>query len=83
MYFSFVLSLALKVSFTDADIVDRLKLAEKLRTHVLRSWNSRFSYHLCVINKLMKLSRVSFTILITCLVGKIENITRTETNVSE
>lgn len=37
MYFSFVLSLALKVSFTDADIVDRLKLAEKLRTHVLLS----------------------------------------------
>lgn len=37
MYFSFVLSLALKVSFTNADIVDRLKLGEKLQTHVLFS----------------------------------------------
>lgn len=37
MYFSFVLSLELKVSFIDADIVDRLRLGEKLQTHVLLS----------------------------------------------
>lgn len=37
MYFSFVLSLALKVSFTDADIADRLKHREKVQTHVLLS----------------------------------------------
>lgn len=37
MYFSFVLSLELKVSFIDADTVDRLKLGEKLQTHVLLS----------------------------------------------
>lgn len=37
MYFNSVLSLELKVSFTDDDIVDRLKLEEKLQTHVLLS----------------------------------------------